>query len=60
MIFGGNKRQSNQEVVYLDKDQIKISHEYIYIYLGIDFHYFEVSNKSDEFRYESLVGTLRK
>ena len=28
MIFGHNKRKLNQEVFYLDKDQIEITHEY--------------------------------
>ena len=35
MIFGHNKRKSNQEAFYLDKDPIEITHEYKY--LGIDF-----------------------
>jgi hypothetical protein len=35
IIFGRNKRKSNQEAFYLDKNQIKITHEYKY--LGFDF-----------------------
>ena len=46
MIFDRNKRKSNQEAFYLDKDQIEITHEYKYI--GIEFYshgYFEPSSK---------------
>ena len=46
MIFGLNKRELNQEALYLDKDQIEITHEYKY--LAIDFYshgYFEPSGK---------------
>ena len=35
MIFDRNKKKSNQEAFYLDKDQIEITHEYKYI--GIEF-----------------------
>jgi hypothetical protein len=35
MIFGRNKRKLNQEAYFVDKDQIKINHEYKS--LGIDF-----------------------
>ena len=46
MIFGRNKRKLDQEAFYLDKNQIKIIHEYKY--LRIDFYshsYFEPSSK---------------
>jgi hypothetical protein len=49
MIFGHNKRKSNQEAFYLDKDQIEITHEYKY--LGIDFYlhsHFEASSKGNK------------
>ena len=35
LIGGHNKRKLNQETIYLDKDQIEITHENIY--LGINF-----------------------
>ena len=49
MIFGHNKRKSNQEAFHLDKDQIEITHEYKY--LGIDFYlhgHFEASCNCDK------------
>jgi len=49
MIYGHNKRKSNQEAFYLDKGQIEITHEYKY--LGIDFYlqsHFEASSKGDK------------
>ena len=49
MTFGHNKWYLNQEAFYLDKDQMKITHEYQYY--DIDFYkhgYFEASSKSKE------------
>ena len=46
VIFGCNKKKSNQKALYLDKAQMKIT--YKYEYLGIDSYshgYFEPSNK---------------
>ena len=43
MNIGHNKRKLNQEVLYLDKDQVEITHEHNK-YLGIHFYsygYFE-------------------
>ena len=36
MIFGRNKRKLNQEIIYLAKDQVEITHQYKYH--GIDFY----------------------
>jgi hypothetical protein len=46
MIFDRNKRKSNQEAFYLDKDQIEITHEYKYLRIEFYSHgYFEPSSK---------------
>ena len=62
MILGRNKRKLNQEAFYLDKDQIKITHEYKY--LGIDLYshsYFEPSSKRWRLAcLKALMGTLKK
>ena len=46
MIFGRNKRKLNQEIFYLDNDQIEITHKYKYIEVDFYSHwYFEPSSK---------------
>ena len=62
MIFGCNKRKSNQEVFYLDKDQIEITHEYKYLRIDFRLHgYFEPSSKMQHnTSMRALMGTLRK
>jgi hypothetical protein len=61
MIFDRNIRKLNQEVVYLDMDQIEINHEYKH--LGIDFYshgYFETSSKGQRMVcMKALMDTLR-
>ena len=63
MIFGNNKfKEINQNAFYLDKDQIKKTHEYKY--LRIDFYshgYFEPSSKWQRMaRMKALMIALRK
>ena len=62
MIFGRNKRRLNQEVFYLDKDQIESTHEYKC--LGVDFYshgYFHPPSKSQRITsMKAFMGTLRK
>ena len=38
MLFGYSIRKLIQKAIYLDKDYIEITHEYIYLGIGFDLH----------------------
>ena len=62
MIFGRNKRNLNQEAIYLNKDQFEITHEYKYLGIKLNSHgYFEPSSKRHRILgMKALMGTLWK
>ena len=58
-IFGCNKRELNQEVFHLDKDQIEITLEYKYLEIDLDWRgYFEPSSKSEQSHVWKPLWTL--